>query len=109
MTSGRLLVHLIVVAALISGLGCRRTQRNDDFVPREEVARSALEAYLLAWSAGSKSPDVPDTNPPVSVVDELRLKGRALTGYKILGQVSAEAPVCFAVQLSLNNPPEERP
>ena len=31
-----------------------------------------------------------------------------LTGYKILGQVSAEAPVCFAVQLSLNNPPEER-
>ena len=64
MTSGRLLVHLIVVAALISGLGCRRTQRNDDFVPREEVARSRhSEAYLLAWSAGSKSPDATRHEP----------------------------------------------
>ena len=108
MKSGRLLVHLFVAAALVTGLGCGRTPKNDDFVPHEQVARSALEAYLVAWSGGSKSPDVPGTNPPVSVVDELRLKGRTLTGYKILGQVPADAPVCFAVQLSLNNPPEER-
>ena len=108
MTRGRPFFHLAVaLTALAVGIGCGRTQRNDDFIPHEEVARRALDAYLRAWSARSKTPTVPDTNPPVSVVDDLRLKGRTLTGYKILGLAPADAPVCFAVQLSLGNPVEE--
>ena len=41
------------------------------------------------------------------VVDDLRAGGRPLAGYKILGPVPADAPVCFAVQLSLGNPAAE--
>ena len=62
---------------------------------------------MQAWSGGSTTQAVPDTSPPVMVVDELRLKGRTLKGYKVLGQVPADAPLCFAVQLSLGNPAEE--
>jgi hypothetical protein len=87
--------------------GCWRTQRNADFVPREEAARAALEAYLQAWAGGSTTQAVPQTSPPVMVVDELRVKGRTLKGYQVLGAVPADAPICFAVQLSLGNPPED--
>jgi len=89
------------------GFGCSRTQRNEEFIPREEVALAALQSYLRAWSAGSTTQAVPDTNPPVMVVDELRLKGRTLMAYKVLGPVPADAPLCFAVQLNLGNPAEE--
>jgi hypothetical protein len=40
-------------------------------------------------------------------VDELRQKGRTLKGYSILGPVPTEAPLCFAVQLTLGNPAGE--
>ena len=100
-------VAVVAGAGLFSAAGCGGTNRHDDFIPREDVARTALDAYLHAWSAGNKSPDVPDTNPPVSVIDDLRLKGRTLTGYKILGPSPADAPTCFAVQLNLGNPAEE--
>jgi hypothetical protein len=101
--------YLTIGVALVLwvGLGCSRTQRNEDFVPREDVALAALQAYLQAWAAGSTTQEVPGTNPPVMVVDELRLKGRTLTAYKVLGPVPADAPICFAVQLSLGNPANE--
>jgi hypothetical protein len=89
------------------GLGCSRKQRNEDFVPNEVAARAALEAYLQAWSVGSTDQAVPGTSPQVRVSDELRLKGRTLERYSVLGLVPADAPVCFAVQLSLGNPAEE--
>jgi hypothetical protein len=94
-------------SAIVLMAGCSRKQRNEDFVPREEAARVALQAYLQAWTAGSTTQAVPGTDPPVMVVDELRLKGRTLTGSKVLGPVPADAPLCFAVQLSLGNPAEE--
>ena len=67
-------------------------------------ARAALDAYLRAWSHGEMVQSIPDTNPPVMATDELRLKGRVLKSYRILGQVPADAPVCFAVELKLDNP-----
>jgi hypothetical protein len=103
----RACLNIALVLVLSVGLGCSRKQRNEDFVPSEGAAKAALEAYLQAWSAGSTTQAVPETNPPVMVVDELRLKGRTLKGYKVLGQVPADAPLCFAVQLSLGNPSEE--
>lgn len=105
-TGLRIAAFVALLAAL--GSGCsRRGQRNEDFVPAEAAARDALEAYLRAWSRGDTAQTVPDTRPPVMVIDDFRGKGRTLTGYKILGPVPADAPVCFAVQLSLGNPPAE--
>jgi hypothetical protein len=100
-------VALTLAILLSAGLGCSRKQRNEDFVPREDAAHAALQAYLHAWSSGSTTQAVPDTSPPVMAVDEIRLKGRTLRGHKILGQIPADAPMCFAVQLSLGDPVEE--
>jgi hypothetical protein len=90
--------------ALATGAGCSRGQRNEDFVPSEDTARNALEAHLQSWMRGESTQVIVDTQPVVMIVDDLRLKGRTLTDYKILGPVPADAPICFAVQLSLGNP-----
>jgi hypothetical protein len=99
----RRLGRLLVVAVL----GCGGSQRNEDFIPSEDAARAALEAYLNAWKRGDKSQTVPDTQPPVQVADELRTKGRTLGEFTVLGPVPADAPRCFAVRLTLGNPREE--
>ena len=103
------LVRLLLsaLAAVLLTAGCDRTQRHEDFVPSPDAARAAVEAYLRAWQAGDTAQTVPGTRPPVNVTDSLRAKGRTLTGYKILGEVPADAPRCLGVQLSLGNPPEE--
>jgi hypothetical protein len=100
--------RFLPVAAVVLCLGCSRPgQRAEDFVPPEDAARSALDAYLRAWSQGNTDATVPGTSPPVQVADELRSKGRTLTGYAILGPAPADAPRCFAVRLTLGNPAEE--
>jgi hypothetical protein len=96
-------VLLVTACAGCSGA----SQRNEDFIPSEDAARMALEAYLSAWKRGDRSPTVPDTRPPVLVADELRAKGRALSEFTVLGPVPADAPRCFAVRLTLGNPREE--
>ena len=90
---------LVVVCA-----GCSGSPRAEDFVPTEDTARTALEAYLQSWARGDVGPSVPNTNPAVEVADGLRLKGHTLTKYEILGPVPADAPRCFAVRLTLGNP-----
>ena len=104
----RFLAALALTALLAAGVGCSRAQRNEDFVPKEDAGRAALDAYLRAWSRGQTGQAVPDTSPPVAAVDELsQHKGRTLKKYTILGPTPADAPLCFAVQLSLGNPDQE--
>jgi hypothetical protein len=101
-------VGLFAAALAALFVGCSpRAQRNEDFVPPEAAARTALEAYLRAWSQGVTDRTVPDTRPPVMAVDELRTQGRTLTDYTVLGPVPADAPRCFAVRLTLGNPRQE--
>lgn len=102
----RLLLAVILTTAWFA-VGCSRSQRNEDFTPSEEASRAAIEAYLRAWSQGDTATTVPNSNPPVEVADNLRAQGRTLAGYKILGEVPADAPRCFAVLLTLGNPREE--
>lgn len=92
---------------VLAAAGCDRNPRAEDFVPPEATARAALDAYLTAWAAGDTGVTVPGTQPPVVVADELRTKGRTLAGYAILGPTPADAPRCFAVQLTLGNPAAE--
>ena len=95
----------VVLAALG---GCSpKAHRSEDFIPPEETSRAALDVYLRAWSRGDTAQRVPDTDPAVMGADTLRQKGRTLTAYTILGPVPSEAPRCFAVQLTLGNPPAE--
>lgn len=95
------------VLLILAVAGCGPSQKNEDFVPSEDAARGAIEAYLKAWAKGDTNQVVPGTSPAVSVVDDYRSKGRTLTEYTILGPVPADAPRCFAVRLTLGNPREE--
>lgn len=92
--------------------GCSREQRNEDFIPAEAPARDALEACLKSWVqgeavSGDAALKVPNTHPQVLFAEPRRNKGRKLSGYTILGPVPAEAPRCFAVQLTFQNAPAE--
>lgn len=97
-----------VVALLVAVcVGCGPAQRNEDFVPPEDAARSALDASLKQWAAGDVGQTVPGATPAVMISDGLRTPGRTLTKYAILGPVPADAPRCFAVNLTLGNPTAE--
>ena len=89
--------------------GCSAaTQRNEDFVPPEEAALAALEAYLEAWTARQHHPDCAGHATRRSWWStSCGSKGRTLTGSQVLGPVPADAPRCFAVRLTLGNPAEE--
>lgn len=93
----------VLVTAVVVGCG-GPGQRNSDFVPTEDAARSALEAYLRAWTQGDTNPTIAGTHPTVAVSDTLRTGGRTLVRYEILGAVPADAPRCFAVRLTLDRP-----
>ncbi len=92
---------------LLISFGCTTKQRNEDFVPAEDVARRSLESYLTAWRAGETGDTVRGVSPPVSIADTLRAGGRTLEAYTILGPTPADTSLCFAVRLTLGNPREE--
>ena len=95
-----------VLDAACAGCG-ERSPRAEEFVPTETAARSALDASLKAWQDGGAEAKATASNPAVETADGLRVKGRTLVRYDILGPVPADAPRCFAVRLTLGNPPQE--
>ena len=95
------------VLILAAVFGCTTKQRNEDFVPAEDVAQRSLDRYLSAWRAGETGETVRGTSPPVSIADTLRAGGRTLEDYTILGPTPADVPRCYAVRLTLGNPHEE--
>jgi hypothetical protein len=100
-----------LLVLLLAAAGCSRHQRNEDFIPPGDAARSAVDAALRSWANGDPvrgdAQRVPGTSPEVLLADAVRMKGRKLAGYTILGEVPAEAPRCFAVKLTFADPPAE--
>lgn len=96
--------HWWVVGLVAVCVGCTGPPRAEDYIPSEDAARTALEAYLQSWARGETGTPVPNTSPAVEVADGLRLKGHTLVKYEILGPVPGDAPRCFAVKLALGNP-----
>lgn len=92
-----------VVACGCSGSG----PRADEFVPTEDAARRALASSLDAWRDRGPAAKVTEARPAVETADGLRTPGRTLLKYDILGPVPGDAPRCFAVRLTLANPPQE--
>lgn len=91
-------------AALV---GCQRQPDPQRFVPKEEVARTALEAVLNSWVEGQPVGLIPNTSPQVHITDSHRKQGQKLKSYRILGEVPGNAPRCFAVKLTFSNPAAE--
>jgi hypothetical protein len=99
---------LLVFASLILG-GCGR-RRDTRFIPTEEVAHRTLEVALSAWQQGKQPPSVvQEKSPLIRLVDTLTLQksGQKLAAFSVLGPTTGDAPRCFAVRLTLDNPREE--
>jgi hypothetical protein len=85
------------------------TRRSDaDFIPSDIVCRRALSSALQAWQAGVPVGPVPQSTPLIHVTDSSRIEQRPLQSWRILGQVPGNAPSCYAVQLTLDHPVEQR-
>lgn len=100
-------IRCLTVLFLAAVFGCTTKQRNEDFVPADDVAQRSLDRYLSAWRAGEPGETVCGTSPPISSADTLRAGGRKLEGYEILGPTPADVQRCYAVRLTLGNPHEE--
>ena len=96
----------VLILALVVGCG-ERNPTAEEFIPAEDVARSALDRCLRAWANGESASPVAGTSPPIQLIDGLRTKDRKLLKYEILGPTPADAARCFAVRLTLGNPSQE--
>jgi hypothetical protein len=103
--------HPFVWPALLAGIlllgGCR-TRQDQRFIPTEEAAERVLKTALTAWQNGTKPPTlVRDTSPPIHLVDTNLKPGQKLAKFSVLGPTSGDAKRCYAVRLTLDDPPEE--
>jgi hypothetical protein len=101
-----LLPGLLAGVLLLVG-GCRRGP-DQRFIPSEEAARHTLEAALAAWQNGKVPPGlVQEASPAVHLVDTQHRPGQKLAAFTVLGPTTGEAPRCYAVRLTLDEPREE--
>jgi len=106
--SGTFRRSLRVAAAGLALAGCGRSDPAAKFVPSEATAAEAVADGLDAWKAGTPAGEVPGTKPLVHVVDSYRNPAEKLVGYEVLGEVPADAPRCFAVDLTFEPPRTEK-
>jgi hypothetical protein len=98
--------HLCLAAGLLVGAGCRQQLDPNRYFPSEPVARQAVEAALEAWRAGRESSITLGT-AKVMFADGQRKPGQRLKRFTILGEAPGDAPRCYSVRLSLDEPAEE--
>ena len=92
---------LLVCAALVVA-GCRKGGKVEDYTPKPDQARKALEAALTSWRNGDAAGAVPGSkNPRVNVMDSAWQGGQKLAGFEILREESAgQGPRIFVVRLT---------
>ena len=101
-------VLFIAVLSGLSGLlyvrGCQGEVKN--FVPKYEVAHSAVKQALDAWQAGAAAGEIAGTKPSIVVTDVKRKPSQVLEEFEILGETPGRAGRTFAVRLHLSKPIE---
>jgi hypothetical protein len=102
-------------AAALFGLlllicGCGGGARSDqDLIPAEAKARTALETVLTAWQNGQAFGPVAIASGTAHVVDSEWKAGKKLAGYEIVSAEPAEGPPRFAVKLRVQAAPGKQP
>jgi hypothetical protein len=95
----------LLAAVFLALAGCGK--KAADYTPSPVTAEDALRRALDAWKQGLPAGTVPDTQPPVQVVDAGRKPQQTLGDYAILGEAQGVASGRkFVVELDLANPPE---
>jgi hypothetical protein len=95
-------VPFLCLLALASA-GCG-TGGNARYIPGEDSARQALEAALTAWKNGQAKPGaIPDSSPPVNVVDSRWQAGDRLQAFEVLEEEpNAGGARVFSVRLTMS-------
>jgi hypothetical protein len=105
--SGRA-ARLVPLALCLAALGCR-TRTNESFVPRDQLARPALERSLKSWQEGKPAgPLEPATkgDPAVQVAESDWSAGWQLTSFEIVSELPQEGNTRrFQVRLTLAGVP----
>lgn len=100
-----------LLASCVAAYGCRTSEPDASrYVPPAGAAYEALDAVLSTWEGAQSANLLQLAEPPVTihVADSWRMPGQRLVGFEILGEISGEGGRCFAVNLQLQNPAEER-
>jgi hypothetical protein len=98
---------LLPAGTLLLTGGCARGNQDQRFTPSETAAQRILETALTAWQKDTLPSLVEESSPPIHLIDTQRPSGRKLTSFSVLGPTTGDAQRCFAVRLTLDNPPEE--
>jgi hypothetical protein len=97
----------VVFAAVLVG-GCGGPQRGyERFIPSEEAGQAALETALSAWRDGQQPGLMREAGPAIRLVDSQHKPGQKLTAFTVLGPTTGDAPRCYAVRLTFDEPREE--
>jgi hypothetical protein len=75
---------LIVVALALAANGCGGADV-EDYIPADEVARSALKAALDGWQTGSQPAPAEGLAKSIELQDSAHRDGRKLKSYEIVG------------------------
>jgi hypothetical protein len=98
-------VALVAGTLLHGGCSTRSAQR---YIPIEEAAERTLKTALTAWQNGQRPPSlVQTTTPAIHLVDTNLKPGQKLARFTVLGPTTGDAQRCYAVRLTLDDPPEE--
>jgi hypothetical protein len=76
--------RLILLALALAANGCGRADV-EDYVPADELARSALAAALDGWQRERQAAPVEGLAKPVELQDAAQRAGRKLKSYEIVG------------------------
>lgn len=99
-------IRVALLAGFLSAAGCRPNPQR--FIPAEQAAQNTLESALKAWQAGLVPPcRVQDAAPAVEIIDTQHRPGQTLNEFTVLGPTPCDAPRCFAVRLTFDNPRQE--
>jgi hypothetical protein len=76
--------RLILFALALAANGCGGADVKD-YVPADELARSALTAALDGWQTGRQAAPIEGLAKPVELQDAAQRAGRKLKSYEIVG------------------------
>ncbi len=91
---------LAVVCTLALFIGCS-AKSTQDYVPKSDVARAALETALETWKSGAKNDPIESSRPVINVFDSRWRDGEALESFSIGEAITGQEHPMFSVKIQM--------
>ncbi len=89
---------VICILALFAGCSSKSTQ---DYIPKSDVARSALEKALETWKSGAKNDPIEGSQPVINVFDSRWRDGEVLESFTVGEAITGQEHPMFAVKIQI--------